>query len=225
MPVPGYKTQISQLSMCGQGYRIRSLIDQQQYADPQGQADRAGISSAQWGLFGQIWPAGLALADAMSDIDTHGKRILELGCGLALASLVLSRRGADITASDHHPLAEQFLAYNAGLNQLPMPVYRDLPWTAIGAELGHFDLIIGSDILYERGHAVLIASLLARLANRQSEVMITDPGRGNSGRMSHALADQGFQVDEERRAFSVGETAPFRGRMLHYRRGAPASAQ
>lgn len=99
--MPGYQTQITGVPLGGLDLKIRSLSDHQQYADVQGQAGRAGISSAQWGLFGQIWPAGRVLAQAMCVFDIRGKRILELGCGLALASLVLARRGADITASDH----------------------------------------------------------------------------------------------------------------------------
>ena len=221
--MPGYQTQITGVPLGGSDLKIRSLSDHQQYDDVQGQADRAGISSAQWGLFGQIWPAGRILAQAMCVIDIRGKRILELGCGLALASLVLARRGADITASDHHPLAEQFLAYNAGLNGLPMPIYRDLPWSATAAELGQFDLIIGSDILYERGHSAVLAVLLDKLALARSEIVISDPGRGNSGRMTAALVAQGYQASEDRKAFSNGELPPFRGRLLRFTRRSPCA--
>lgn len=217
--MPGYLTRITRVPLGGRDLQIRALSDHQQYADVQGQADRAGISSAQWGLFGQIWPSGLVLAEAMCVFDVAGKRILELGCGLALASLVLARRDADITASDHHPLAEQFLAYNAGLNGLAMPVYRDLPWSAHAAELGTFDLIIGSDILYERGHSATLAGLLDRLASTRAEILISDPGRGNGGRMSSALIDQGYRASEDRLAFGRDEIPPFRGRVLHFSRG------
>jgi predicted nicotinamide N-methyase len=217
--VPGYTTRISNVPLGGHDLRIRALSDSSQYADVQGHADRAGISSAQWGHFGQIWPSGVVLAEAMCRHPVDGKRILELGCGLALSSLVLARRDADITSSDHHPLAEQFLAYNAGLNGLKMPVYRDLPWSAHAGELGTFDLIIGSDILYERGHSATLAGLLGRLASSRSEILISDPGRGNSGRMTTALVAQGYRASEDRRAFQDDELPPFRGRMLRYTRG------
>src|SRR6187551_2670988 len=94
------------------------LSDRQQYYDPDGRAERAGISSATWPIFGMIWPVGIALAEELSRIDIENRRILEVGCGLALCSLVLKRRGADITASDHHPLAQEFLIHNAELNNL-----------------------------------------------------------------------------------------------------------
>lgn len=216
--MPGYQTQISNVSLCGHEYQIRSLSDKAQYADPQKQAERAGISSAQWGLFGQIWPAGRVLAESLCQLDIQGRRILELGCGLGLSSLMLARRGADITASDNHPLAEQFLAYNAGLNHLPMPVYRDLPWLNGGTELGSFDLIIGSDILYEREHASTLAALLQRMATPKADIVISDPGRGNGGRLITALAALGFSASETRIAFTDKDVAPYKGRILRFTR-------
>lgn len=218
--MPGYATIIRTLSLGGQDFRIRSLSDRQQFADPHGHAERIGISSAQWSLFGQIWPAGRLLAEAMGRQAIARKRILELGCGLGLASLLLQRRGADITASDAHPLAEVFLAYNAALNDLPAVAYRSLRWDEPDDSLGRFDLIIGSDILYERAHADLLASVVERHAQAGAEVLITDPGRGNSARFTRLLEAQGYAVCERRAPMDAKDLPPFRGRLLSYRRRA-----
>ena len=216
--MPGYTTRLLTVRLGGRDYRVRALSDLQQFADRNGAAGRAGISSALWSLFGQVWPSGRVLAEAMSTFEVAGKRILELGCGLGLSSLVLQQRGADVTASDHHPLAESFLAHNAALNALPTIVYRDLPWAVPDATLGRFDLIIGSDVLYERDHAALLAQMMLRHAANDAEVLITDPGRGNSGPFTRALADQGYAVSEQRSRFNEADVAPFRGRLLSYRR-------
>lgn len=218
--MPGYTTRQQVIRLGAHDYRIRALSDRQQFADPDGHADRLGISSAQWCLFGQVWPSGRLLAEAMSRFDVAGKRILEIGCGLGLASLVLQRRGADVVASDMHPLAEPFLAYNAALNALPAVPYRQLRWGVPLPTLGTFDLVIGSDVLYERDHADLLATLLARHTHAGSEVLITDPGRGNSAPFTRALAAQGFEVAEERSPMDAADTPPYRGRLLHYRRPA-----
>jgi len=106
--LPGYEVDIVTHRIGGSDFRIRALHNRQQYADPDGAAERAGVSPASWPLFGVVWPAGLALAEEMSRFPVTGKHILELGCGLGLASLVLARRGADITACDHHPLAGEW---------------------------------------------------------------------------------------------------------------------
>ena len=220
--MPGYATRLLDVPLGGRVYRVRALQDIQQFADRDGASGRAGISSSQWPLFGQVWPSGCVLAEAMCVHQVAGLRILELGCGLALSSLVLQQRGADITASDLHPLAESFLVDNAARNDLATITYRNLPWEIPDATLGLFDLIIGSDILYERDHADLLAALVQRHALPASEIVIADPGRGNGGALSRALAAHGYVASEHRCRFKPGDSAPFRGRLLYYRRTAPA---
>ena len=218
--MPGYQVREIEHAVGGHCYRLRVLSDTQQFADPDGHGERAGISSATWSLFGQLWPAGTLLAHAMQRFDIAGKRILELGCGIGLASLVLQRRGADVVATDSHPLAEVFLAYNAALNALPAVSYRHVRWDEPLPALGRFDAIVASDVLYERGHAELIAGMVDRHALPDAEVLVTDPGRGNSARFSRLLGEQGFAMEEERCPMHDNDPAPHRGRLLHFRRGA-----
>jgi len=216
--MPGYNVKTSTVQVGDHAYQIRSLSDKQQYADPQGLAEQAGISSASWSLFGQLWPAGQVLANAMSVIPIAGRRILEIGCRLGLSSLVLQRRAADITASDHHPLAASFLKHNADINFLKRPTYVDLSWKKPHATLGQFDLIIGSDILYERDHAQMLSELILRHAKPAAEIITTDPGRGVSAAFSRAMLAQGFRIAETRCKFNEYDVSPFRGRLISYLR-------
>ncbi|MGE0557721.1 MAG: methyltransferase, partial [Burkholderiales bacterium] len=159
--MPGYEVETVIHRVGGSDYHIRALLNRQQYSDPDGSAERAGVSPASWPLFGVVWPAGLALAEEMSRFPFAGRHILELGCGIGLASLVLARRGADITACDHHPLAGEFLRHNTDINGLPPITFFKAPWLGPTPQLGRFDLIIGSDLLYERDHAMLLAGFMA----------------------------------------------------------------
>lgn len=217
--MPGYQVREIEHAVGGHPYRLRVLSDTQQFADPDGHGERAGISSATWSLFGQLWPAGALLAHAMERFHIEGKRILELGCGIGLASLVLQRRGAEVVATDSHPLAEVFLAYNAALNALPAVNYRHVRWDQPLPALGQFDVIVASDVLYERGHAELIAGLVERHALPDAEVLVADPGRGNSARFARLLGEQGFAMAEERCPMDDDDLPPHRGRLLHFRRG------
>src|SRR5882672_8397827 len=163
--MPGFRTKQERIAIEGaDDLVIRALLDRQQFFDPLGEADRIGISSAAWPLFGLLWPSGVHLAARMALRPVcSGERILEIGCGLALASLVSHRRGADVTASDCHPLAESFLEKNLRLNDLARMKYRHGHWSvpelppgregasALDLVRGRYDLIIGSDLLYERG--------------------------------------------------------------------------
>lgn len=216
--MPGYHThQISQ-TVGGVEYRLRVLIDRQQFADPDGHAARLGISEAQWSLFGQCWPAGHLLAQAMHRFDIAGKRILELGCGIGLASLVLQRRGADVVASDAHPLTEPFLCYNAALNGLPAVHYRQLCWERRLPTLGSFDAIVASDVLYERGQAERLCAVVARHALPSAEVLLVDPGRGHAGRFGRLLAEEGFALENVASPLDDDDPPPYRGKLLHFRR-------
>ena len=220
--MPGYDTRIITVHVGGQPYALRVLSDHQQFSDPDGHGERVGISSAQWSLFGQLWPAGRLLAQAMLDIEVQDKRILEIGCGIGLASLVLQRRGADVVASDVHPLADAFLAYNAALNALPAVHFRQMDWSQPLATLGEFDMIVASDVLYERGHATLLANVVDRHARARAEVVVTDPGRGNSAPFTRLLAEQGFDLKQVRCAMDDSDAGLGRGNILHYTRvGSP----
>ncbi len=215
----GYQVRETRRAVGGHVYRLRVLSDKQQFADPDGHGARIGISSAQWSLFGQLWPAGGLLAQAMQHFDIAGKRILEIGRGIGLASLVLQKRGADVIASNMHPLAEVFLAYNAALNDLPALNYRQLRWDIPLPSLGRFDAIVASDVLYERDSADALSTLIGRHAETRAEVLITDPGRGNSARFSRLLAAQGFDADSMTCPMDDRDIPPHRGKLLHYRRG------
>ncbi|HNW63944.1 MAG TPA: SAM-dependent methyltransferase [Piscinibacter sp.] len=229
--MPGYQTKQEHIAVRGvDDIVIRSLLDRQQFSDPLGDALAQGISSAAWPMFGLLWPSGAQLAAriALRPV-TDGERILELGCGLALASLVGHRRGADMTASDCHPLAESFLLENLRLNELGPMKYRHGHWGGHAAapargELpasemldGRFQLIIGSDLLYERDDDGTLSRTIARHAAPGAEVWIVDPDRGNRAAFHRQMLAAGFSGREERldRA-AAGFQLAYKGRLLVY---------
>jgi predicted nicotinamide N-methyase len=214
----GYQTRKLNVNVGTYQVRIRALSDHMQYSDPNGHAEKVGICSASWSLFGQLWPASHVLAKAVKRIEIKDRYILELGCGLGLPSLVLQYRGANITASDHHPLSQSFLNYNTTLNKLAPIPYLDLPWANREENLTRFDLIIGSDILYEPDHSQLLVGLIERIAAPAAKVLISCPGRGYRNQFSRSLADLGFALTTTPTAFAANEKAPFRGQLLTYRR-------
>lgn len=212
---------------------IRSLRDRQQFHDPVGLAVALGISAAAWPMFGMLWPSACQLASHMgARVLQPGERVLELGCGLALPSLVSHRRGVDVTASDRHPLTARFLHKNLRLNGLPPMPYRHGDWslpspgTAVpgpsgGLEVqGRFDLLIGSDLLYERDDGGTLPAYIQAHVRPHAEVLIVDPDRGNRSAFSRRMATLGFELRESRLDRpATSARAAFKGRLLSYRRG------
>lgn len=222
----GYTTRQQSIAVDGaDDLIVRSLSDRQQFDDPDAEAEQLGISSATWPLFGLLWPSGAQLAACMARHPvTAGERVLEMGCGLALASLVAHRRGADVTASDHHPLAETFLRENLRLNHLPPMKFRLGPWrtpaSTVRPAADGYQLLIGSDLLYDRDASIDLAGFIGHHATATAEAWVVDPDRGNRSGFNRCMADHGFVRSEERLdrdADAAGEA--YRGRLMTYRRG------
>ncbi|MCR8922786.1 histidine kinase [Dasania sp. GY-MA-18] len=182
---------------------IRSLLDKQQFSDPFGVAEDLGISSAQWSLFGVLWQAGEMLAREMQVFEVEGKRILEVGCGIALPSLLLNARQADITATDYHPEAGHYLAENVKLNHGRGIPFLRTDWKGANDNLGLFDVVIGADLLYERNHIVELSEFINKHAKPHCEVIVVDPGRGNKGAFSKKMMALGFSFSEQKK--TIGE--------------------
>lgn len=214
---PGYHTRLEIVQGSGADIRLRALRDRMQYHDPSGEAERAGIPPASWPLFGLLWPSAQALAGLMMTFNLDGQRVLEVGCGLALASLVVHRRGGDVTASDCHPLTGHFLRENLQLNQLPPMKYETGNWRTPNPGLDRFDLIIGSDVLYDRGQPELLSRFIDLHAHADAQVLIVDPDRGNQAGFTRCMVGLGY-VHSTQRLVGLPDGAVYKGRLLRYSR-------
>ena len=126
-----------------------STADKLPHRKDLGEAELIGISSANWPIAGLVWPSEEVLAQLMAAYNVEDKRILEIGCGIGLASLVLNERQADITATDIHPSSGDNLQHNSQLNNGRHIPFLRTAWEDTRHEgFGQFDLIIGSDVLF-----------------------------------------------------------------------------
>jgi predicted nicotinamide N-methyase len=196
---------------------VRTLRDRQQFSDSGSiEAEKLGVSPASWPLFGVIWDSSQILAQLMFEYDIKGKRILEVGCGIALSSLMLNQRHADITATDYNPEAGVFLAKNVTLNDGDLIPFVQADWHDENSALGEFDLIIGSDLLYEPDHAELLSSFIDRHAKADAQVIMIDPGRGNHPRFSKHMVKLGYTHTQAKPTIESEQSKTFRGQVLRY---------
>jgi predicted nicotinamide N-methyase len=134
----------------------------------------------------ELWPSALALARAVAVRALHGARTVELGCGLGLPSIAAALAGGRVLATDWSAQAVAMTAENAARNDVeietlecswtePEPLVERAPW----------DLVLASDVLYERRNADLLLELLPRLGH---EVWLADPGRPPAAQFLEAIA-------------------------------------
>jgi predicted nicotinamide N-methyase len=129
------------------------------------------------------WPSGAVLAGALADAPpAPGTRVLELGCGLGLPSIVAARAGAAVLATDGSPDAVVFAAHSLALNELDGEVAQ-VEWATQGdalAQRGPWDLVLAADVLYLKANVEAALVLLPRLVAPGGEVLIADPRRAGA---------------------------------------------
>lgn len=119
---------------------------------------------------------------------------MEIGCGLGLPSLILAKNKMNILATDFHPDVKDFFQKNCELNQISCPFER-YDWTSKDRPFGKFEVIIGSDILYEGSHAKDVALSLRNLISDEGHIIVADPGRGYLQNFVSHMENLGFKYD------------------------------
>ena len=130
--------------------------------------------------FGVLWEAGIGLSQHLLSLNLKNKKILEIGCGLALPSFIVTKKGGEIIATDFHADVPLFLEINQKRNNMFFP-YRVMNWRneieRTKTDLGLFDLVLGSDILYESQHPLQVAKALIAFLKPGGKILLSDPGR------------------------------------------------
>ena len=126
-----------------------------------------------------LWPSAVALADVVARRPAAGKRVIELGCGIALPGIVAARGGAaDVLLTDWSPDAIAFAAENAERNGVRVRTAVQ-SWVDPGPLLieDGWDLVLASDVLYEERNVLPLLAALDELVGPAGEVWLTDPRR------------------------------------------------
>jgi predicted nicotinamide N-methyase len=134
----------------------------------------------------ELWPSALALARRVGTRALRGARVLELGCGLGLPSIAAALAGGRVLATDWSRAAIAFTELNAQANGAQMQT-AVVSWVDLDelAARGPWDLVIGSDLLYEARNVGLVLDVLDRIADH---AIIADPGRAASVGFEDAAA-------------------------------------
>lgn len=157
--------------------------------------------------FAIVWPAARGLAQFMAERKSlwRNKKGLELGCGLALPSIVAQKLSAQMTASDFHPDVGPWVKRNASLNHVDLS-YQTWDWRSVdGSPIGPFDFVLASDVLYEKHHPETLAAAVKPLLKPNGRIYLSDPGRGYLEAALDALHALGFR--SEVHAISVEESS------------------
>lgn len=124
-----------------------------------------------------VWPSGRVLAAYVGQRDGTGRTLLELGCGAGLVATVATLAGFEVCATDYYDDALRFTQLNVARQTGRVPRTRLVDWRRLPTDLGRFDLVVASDVLYERPYGRLVARAIDVTLARHGEAIIADPGR------------------------------------------------
>ena len=141
-----------------------------------------------------VWPSAIVLARRVASMRADGRRLLELGCGAGLVAAAASLAGFDVTATDYYEDSLRFTRLNVMRNGGAEPTVRLVDWRDLPTDLGTFDVVIASDVLYEHSYGALVATAVARTLGPWGLAVLADPGRIAAGDFVDAARRRGLEV-------------------------------
>jgi predicted nicotinamide N-methyase len=125
----------------------------------------------------ELWPSSRVLAEWLLVDPGEGLDLLELGCGAGLVATCASLAGYAVTATDYYEEALQFAQVNAWRNLAAVPRVFELDWRALPKMRQSYDVIVASDVLYERPYGALVAQTIDAYLAPAGRALVADPGR------------------------------------------------
>lgn len=147
-----------------------------------------------------LWESAIALSEwiVQHPESVAGKDALELGTGLGLCGIVAREAGARVVQTDNHPPALEVAAENARRNGIPLPEQFLADWHDWHHER-LYDVILGSDIVYERPVHDTLLRIFARNLKPGGLLLLADPFRETGWEMAGRLEKEGYSVDLQSR--------------------------
>lgn len=126
----------------------------------------------------RIWPSAMALS---LFIESHrqyieGKKILELGAGLALPSFIASRYAGSVLATDYIEDAVWLMKKNIGALKLQNITAELMDWHKLPENI-KADTVLLSDINYSPEAFDALHTVIEQFLGNGSTIILTTPGR------------------------------------------------
>ena len=149
-----------------------------------------------------VWPTGLAVARYVAGqvVPEHicGRRVLVVGCGVGLESVVLAKLGARVSALDHVADALSLVDLNCALNDIAAihTICCCLHDPGSLQTLGCYDWIVGGDVHYEPENATWVRALLQTVLAPNGRAVFGDPFREGVEEFFGGLPRDRFRLRE-----------------------------
>lgn len=144
----------------------------------------------------ELWPSALALSQYLvaSKINFEGKKILEIGAGLGLPSIVAAKLGASVCVSDYLSEAVNFSSKNFEKNNLKAD-FQILDWRTPDKSFAA-DIVLAADVAYEKRMFEYLPLAFKTFCKPNGTIYLSEPNRGLAQYFLQDLHNQGFTVEK-----------------------------
>ena len=129
----------------------------------------------------ELWPSAIAMSQYLIEnkVLLQGKSIIEIGSGLGLPSIVASEFASDIVCTDYIQESLDFAKTNYLLNHSndDKIKFEILDWRNSESTNQKYDMVIASDVAYERKAFDDLEKCIHRLSHENTIVLLSEPNR------------------------------------------------
>jgi predicted nicotinamide N-methyase len=164
------------------------------------------IKDEQMPYWAEIWPSAITLSSFIADeLPIKGLRVIELGAGVGMVSIVAAWKGASVLVTDYSLEALRFARYNALKNKVVVGSER-LDWRLVQCP-EKFDLLFAADVLYERVNLLPVVTAIDKLLKPDGIAYIADPRRRLAEQFLELATENNFSITPFHRKYTGGSQA------------------
>jgi predicted nicotinamide N-methyase len=147
--------------------------------------------------FFAIWDSGVLLAEyILKDLKSlKGKTVLELGAGTGISGIALALNSdCRVIFTDYEEYSCRLCRHNCEINNLHNFDTVTADWRDFPEINENIDIVICSDVLYEKKQVVPLFNVLNSFLQRKIPVYLADPGRAYIGQFLQLVKDSGYSI-------------------------------
>ena len=146
----------------------------------------------------ELWPSSRVLGARVLEETGNGRSLLELGCGSGLVSTCAALARFHVCVSDYYEDAVRFARLNVWRNAHCVARGLMLDWRRLPIDLPRFDVVVASDVLYERPYGALVARVIAAALGPGGTAIVADPGRVGRDDFIREIGRVGLEIVAKR---------------------------
>ena len=153
----------------------------------------------------ELWPSALGLSEYILENTPifANRSVIEIGCGLGLCGIAAASCGAEMMFTDYDELALEYTQENFFRNFKRPARVACMDWRQPDLT-EKFDILIGSDVLYEKRWLEPVFKLIGLLLKDGGETFIAEPGRKIAQEFFHHLDITGCNYQKMSRKVVYG---------------------